>query len=448
MEGNNNYLIAAKTAILLIIFLLGLLGIYSANGLYADGSAFLYTILTTKSFNDFDKPREFAQLITQAPVVMAVRFNVLDITKLIYFHSIGLVGIPVLIWISALGQHIKTEYFWTLLVAYSATHLTSGFFSAGEYNLTYALTALCFALINKEKPSALSSIALIFSAFAITLTYEATAFLGPMLFVLGATKLLNSDENQSPIYRISLVVACFFFAASSAIAVWSIIFPRDPANMAGAANVALLIESNHFIYLAAMIFIFFISPLFSKEFRYLICLVPIVLGGTYILDSSFWNSPEKNYAFRSLSGLILFLVLSYAMLASAISQKWPRREGSDLCIITASSILFATLAAPMAIQTYHFSVWIKRFEKTVTNTSNWVHIDRTDDYTKSGYHQEFIWGWSNPVLSMVLKGSNEGGTLNSSTWKGWEPFKVEEMTINPLSYFKKKTYLHIYAPNN
>jgi len=117
----------AKALVLFCVLLIAALGIYAAKGLYADGSFFLYNILLQKNYWDFDKPRAFVQIITQTPVVIGIKFGIKNITELIYLHSLGLVGIPVIIWVFALIQHLQSRHFWTLLVAFSATYLSSGF---------------------------------------------------------------------------------------------------------------------------------------------------------------------------------------------------------------------------------------------------------------------------------------------------------------------------------
>ena len=140
-----------RLAILTTILLLVILGVYAVLGIYGDGPLFLYTILTKKTFWDFDLPRIFIQQIAQSPIVLALNLGVKNLTSLTYLHSFGAVGLTLLIWFAALYQQFRSSFFWTVLLAFSVTFLSSGFFSIGEYNITYALVGYCFALLLKDR---------------------------------------------------------------------------------------------------------------------------------------------------------------------------------------------------------------------------------------------------------------------------------------------------------
>ena len=246
-----------KILIISLMILLAALGVYAAKGLYADGSYFLLKILSYKTYWDFDWSRAFVQIITQTPVVLGIKFGITDIIKLIYLHSFGLIGIPIIVWIIALAQHIKSKYFWTLLIAFSATYLTSGFFAIGEYNLTYALAAYCFAVLLKNKFNSFDSILFVLAAFALLRSYEAMIFMGPFLFAFTVYRLLEANSHRCAREKLVLFSSLFLFGASIIIAAYSILYPRDPASLARAGNILHIVKSGHYIYLIMMIGIYF-----------------------------------------------------------------------------------------------------------------------------------------------------------------------------------------------
>src|SRR5262249_41929381 len=122
----------AKIFILFAMLGLGLTGVYAARGLYADGSHSLFSILTSNDyFADFDKPRLYGLIITQTPVVLAIKLGVKDLNFLIRLHSLGLVAIQLGFWISALLLQIKKTFFWLFVLAFAVSYLSSGFFAIG-----------------------------------------------------------------------------------------------------------------------------------------------------------------------------------------------------------------------------------------------------------------------------------------------------------------------------
>ncbi len=436
----------AKAFSLLFVAFLGVLGVYATRGLYADGSFFLFNILSQKSYWDFDKPRAFAQLITQTPVVLGVKFGIKDLTDLIYLHSFGLVGIPIIIWLLALFEQVKSGHFWTLLAAFSATYLSAGFFAIGEYNLTYALAAYCFSVLFKDKLTNFDLLLIIAAAIALTRSYEAMIFLGPALFLISANRLIYIDANKTIIEKWVLLVLLFLFASATTVAVWSVLFPRDPANLAGAGDVSQIIKSGHFIYLVAMISMYFIAQALPKKLKYIFVLIVIGSAIYFVSGQQLWNSPSMNYGFRSMAGLILFAIF----LAAFIEEKF-RKHGLIKASTQKSSAqakqlvslsLFLSLAFSSAVYSYEFSRWVKTFEIEANKAPNWIHLDEV--MTVDGYHSRFNWAWTNPALSIILRGNNSGGLLNSKSYTGWQPFNPESMQKNPISYFSKTNQLQVW----
>ena len=187
-------LFLAKLFILFAMLGLGVTGIYAARGLYADGSFLLYAVLTIYGYFDFDKPRAYALIITQTPVVLAMTLGMKDLNFLIRLHSLGLIAIPLGLWISALLLHIRKNFFWLLALAFAVSYLSSGFFAAGEYNITYAMTAFCAAIILRKNIGLTGAATLVVTAIALTRSYEAMVFLGPLLFSIAIIREIKGKE--------------------------------------------------------------------------------------------------------------------------------------------------------------------------------------------------------------------------------------------------------------
>lgn len=435
----------AKALVLFCVLLIAALGIYAARGLYADGSFFLYNILLQKNYWDFDKPRAFVQIITQTPVVIGIKFGIKNITELIYLHSLGLVGIPVIIWVFALIQHLQSRHFWTLLVAFSATYLSSGFFAIGEYNLTYALAAYCFSILLKDKLTYSDSVLVVAAAISLTRSYEAMIFLGPTLFLFTARRLINQESNQIIFEKLISLVLGFLFSSATAISAWSVLYPRDPANLAGAGNIFHIVKSGYFIFLILMISIYFLIQITTKKTIATLVLVAAASTVYFIAEPKIWNSPSMNYGFRSISGLILcsiFLaVFARELIKKHESNKISSAENSAQAEKLVALLLFLSLSFASATYSFEFSRWIKNFETEARKASSWTHIDEV--MPADGCYSDFSWAWTNPSLSIILRGNSAGGILNGKSYSGWQPFKPEEIQENPIRYFSNKKELYI-----
>jgi hypothetical protein len=436
----------AKVFALFFIACLGVLGVYAAVGLYADGSFFLLNILSQKSYWDFDKPRAFAQLITQTPVALGVKFGIKDLTGLIYLHSFGLIGIPIIIWLLALFNQIKSGHFWTLLAAFSATYLSAGFFAIGEYNLTYALAAFCFSVLLKDNLTNFDLALITTAAIALTRSYEAMIFLGPTLFLISANRLICIDTNKTIVEKCVLLVLLFLFSSATTVAIWSVLFPRDPGNLAGAGDVTQIVKSGHFIYLVAMIAMYFLVQAIPKKSKHIFVFIAIGSAIYFISEQKLWNSPSMNHGFRSMAGLILFSIFLTAFIEERIRKhgliRASAQKSSEQAKQLVSLALFLSLAFTSAVYSYEFSRWLKTFELEASKASNWIHLDEV--MTVDGYYSGFNWAWTNPALSIILRGNNSGGLLNSKSYTGWQPFNPESMQNNPISYFSKTSELQIW----
>ena len=147
--------------------------------------------------------------------MVGIKLGIRDLSTLIYLHSFGLVGIPTIIWCLALFKQIKYQLFYTLLIAFSATYLSAGFFTIGEYNLTYALAAYCFSVLVQDKLTHFDSVLIIFAATVLMRPYEAMIFLGPVLFVISESSLISTVLNKTIVDKWILLVLLFFVCSSN-----------------------------------------------------------------------------------------------------------------------------------------------------------------------------------------------------------------------------------------
>ena len=434
----------AKILVFASIFAILLLGLFSVRGLYADGSFFLYNILSAKSYWLYSKPRAFAQILIETPIVLGIKLGVTDLVRLIYLHTFGLVALPLIIWMLALAQHLKSDRFWTLLIAFSVTNFCSSFFAIGEYTVTYALAAFCISILLKDKISKPWLICVLAAAVILTRSYEAMVFLGPMLFALSGLRLLKL--KTTPFEKFALVPAQILFATATAIAAWSILHPADPANLANALGFGHLIKSRQFKFLVIMIGLHLVVDWVPTKLRIGATSLAVVLATLTSIRPNRWINPVMNYELRSVCGLILFgislalLVQKYFLKANSKGV----RASKDYSRMITSLSLFLPLALMFSTYSLQFSKWLKTFETTATLTSTWINVDEVETLNKLGLDGRFDWPWTNPYLSLVLRGDGLGGIKNSRAHEEGQAFNPNFARENPLGEFTRGNGLQVY----
>lgn len=425
----------ARWVVVLTVGALAALSVLAAKAMLADGSYAMLGILQRGGYLDFDRARAFAMQIVQTPAVLAIKAGERDVITLIYLFSLGLVGIPALLWIAALMMQWRSNLFWMLVAAFCATHLTSGFCSIGEYNLAYALTALCFAIMLRPALGPVNAISLVLAAFALVRAYESTAYLGPLLAVIAADRLRRGFRSMHRVEIAALATGSVLFAAGTAVAIWSILHPRDPGNLAHASKLSWALTNVHVIYTVLMIGSCVAASSFGPRARFALVSVALTASVAYIVFPSVWNTAEMTYTSRTVSGLMLLAVLAASWWLHRRASGNETTRPTPLSAI--AMMLFVALAIPVFVHTWRFGAWLKSYERVAVARTDWIPIDSVAVGQDGGYLAGYQWGWTSPSLSIVLRANHDGGLLNSPSYRGWDPFDPRTLGQNPLRGYRR-----------
>jgi hypothetical protein len=272
---------------------------------------------------------------------------------------------------SSLISAIKTDLFWLIIIAFFVSFLTSGFFAVGEYNIAFSLTALNASILLKENElKNFWNITLLFSAVILMMSYEIMIFLSPLLFTLVILRL-NQAKDDSINVKLSLAVSAFCNAAGFGVSLISILFPRDPNNLASAMNLVPAIKTGLFIYLVLMGMIFLVYWLLKNE---ILKKILIILAGLisliYLLNQNFWIAPSMYPHFKILSGLMLAIILTLTCGYSFFKLDY-------LPLRTIALFLLLALIIPFYFQLYDFYQWGRVFEHEVMSHRGLVAIENT-----------------------------------------------------------------------
>ncbi len=430
-----------SNSILLVIALQALLKCAAGLGLYGDGSYFLLRLLEVREISTYDWHRWFAQVVTQGPLVLSLRAGLEQMNLVIYLHSLGLIAIPAALWMLSLHKLRATPLFWPVLVVFSIAYFNSSLFAIGEYNLAFAITAAVFAILIQPGALAARDGAILVACSIISARcYESFVFLGVLLIGMAANRIFITRTASGHAPRtgarstgelIWLGTAMVFLSCAVFLSGWSVFFPRDPGNLAAAADILGQLRNPQLAISLAVGSLYGLQLLASHWLsRTAQALSAIGLAGGLIfalafLDPDNWSMPHHYYGNRTLCGVVVFAGLG----AIAIWHFWRSRhaEAGAASRITASrslwvlpSLLFGALLVPNLVHTYGFHDYLGRFQAELASRKGFVRIDSTA--LGQGKPSTYGWTWTNPSLSLLLRENEQQAIILNAQAVGWEPF--------------------------
>jgi hypothetical protein len=408
-----------KLFALALMLLIGVGGVYVARGLYADGSFWLFEMLSRGGFYIFDPHRAYAQILMQMPVIVSLELGVQDLNFLIRAHSIGFVFVPLIFWIAALALQINNRLFWLFLMAFTVTYLRSNFFAVGEFNITYGMAAFCASILLRQNiPLGLSAL-LMFASLVLIRSYEMILFLGPLLAGLASWRLLK-EKHDLALTRVCIIVSLSFFLISSYIGLQSVFFQR-PYDARSTANLGALTEI-HLLYLVTIPLMASVlataSGKICKCITFFLAGILVILYVIYTLrwDKSHISFEYLSYAYRALCGLLLGQLLVCAAYIHYTRCSLNRKNSLfwDTCLGIIATAFFISLSLPMLSSTNKFHIWLKRFEATALEITTNTPINLTDINMNHGLNQGPNWMWGNVYTSILLRGDATAVILNNT----------------------------------
>jgi len=117
-----------------------------------------------------------------------------------------------------------------------------------------------------------------------------------------------------------------------------------------------------------------------------------------------------NYGFRSISGLILcsiFLaVFARELIKKHESNKISSAENSAQAEKLVALLLFYHFLLHQPPTHLSFPDGLKILKSEARKASSWTHIDEV--MPADGCYSDFSWAWTNPSLSIILRGNSAG----------------------------------------
>jgi hypothetical protein len=368
-----------------------------------------------------DEPRFTAGFILQSPMVLGLAAGLKSLSALALLHSFGFVMLPSIVWVSVLALSVKRWFFWHFLLAYSATKLLSGFFSQGEYSITYSLFALCFTLLLRASRKFNERLALLLAAVSLLASYEAMSFLGVALMIVVIANMRESLRvSFSPrdlVYNSALLL---IFFASAALSIGSILNPRDPANLQSATNIMGVLPSGSVLYVALVALLAIAAfGLRTPWIQVFLSMGIIIASLLFVVSPGLWLTPGQNLGMRVLSGFAILIILVYVWIRDTGLPK-PQLRSSKMTPVSTLSI-FLALSVPQFMNNVGWVEWVSEYKAVSSSLREWVPVDSTPLIHSDSYRYE--WAWTNPAMSLIYRDEGLGGVLNreGTTFNPWSP---------------------------
>lgn len=410
------------------LFLLGALlivgmSLLSHRFLYADGSFFLINMLQNGGFWVFDAPRAFAQYTTQLPLALALWADLRDIEWQRLLFGLGLY-LPFILSLALCLFLIRDRWRLALVLSGICIGFGPGFtFIVSEAHVHAAVFWMSIACLEGAHRRLRYAGLLMFFSFWSLRLYESQMFLAWVLIGLMSISLYKSQDK---LIRLTLGGAIFLQTLGVALAFYSYLHPRDPANANGFKFTLLrVLESNlHLPIFAGLLLACAVVSLAPRSKRVL----SFIIFGLFsaILPAAFyWMWPQMLQVESSLDGRVFQLFAPFFCGGLLIITTWlPRLRFRVVIPFALSMGLFQLAYQSNVIMQWH------GFYKFFKGELQSVEAGEPKDYRTTSLAlpllgrqilSPFIMPWSLPALSLAIENGRYSFRIIYDPSQGFQP---------------------------
>ena len=438
-QATDRMLKASRWIVILAILGIGVAGVAALKSLYADGSWYLLTVITSGKYNLYPS-RELAGLITQTPLLLGLWIGVRDIDALARLYGVGLIGVPILLWIYALSRTVHTSTFWLFVLAFCWIYLIGGFFAIGEYNVAYAVVAAASAILVSVRIGKTDSLVLLLIAILSTRSYELMGFAGPILGLATLGRLYREKPMMGKRIQLMTLLAAALFLLGGGMGIWAILHPTNPVQLDGALSGLSLLVEPAILYAFTLSVMAILASLKSVPswLRPMLVGSGLTLAAGYFLHNSWHVPPSYSYAYRAvlvvpmmagLSLLLIYTVMPRMKLWSGFVQT--RSAVVLICV------LLVTQGAIFLADTYGFAKMVKAYRIELHRMKKSTSVNQTFLGKVEEYHR-YLWGWTNPAMSQLLGNGKHVIYNEKGNFFGFEPYLDNVIEKDLMRRFRKR----------
>jgi len=431
----------AYRATICLIWALALWHSWICRGLFVDGAAFLVQIVSREGFFEFYPPRRFAMIAGQIPIMTAIVLGVTDLHLLARALSLGLFGLPTLLYTLALHRvRNDTVLLAGVIAVIGAVFMTTSFFIVGEYNTVYALATLIgVRLITSDRLRLGEGLVLVALAAFSVRVYEAMLYIAPLLAAMTLWRAWRVPAR--PVVPLLLYLAsAVLFVGACAVAVEAVVHPFSPlidAHLGDTLNQAKNFWQNMqfdmafgaTLLIAAWALVRPADLATSRPYRWTaVLLALLVLSPLLALNDTLVRPLAKSqYVARTMGGLVVCGILAFLWLhASGLHNRLKalivlRRPDAARRLLAFACLL------PIAVLPSDFFLsrsWTAYLEATRATVTSHTGIVAFEDTPLSRMpHILLVENWVLQSLSLAVRSRDGDGIIVPPRgFTEWVPF--------------------------
>jgi hypothetical protein len=406
------------------------------RGLYADGAFYVVRLLSQGGFAILEPSRWTAQVIMQAPVVLAMALGLDGARQVGLLFSLTTNLTPLLLTMASLWALPRPErrFFLFPVFVFLGGSMGSAFASVADGATAAAYAWLLFLLLLFGPLTRLRLAVILLLSLGSLRLHEEMAFLGPILAV---TALLRPSQSAPMALRSGLILATSLLALSSVIEWHYVLTPHSVGNrdsfVSDLVGLRWFLASGQGLNLTAMLGLTGLSALalaLWTRTRWVVILgFTLLAGGLTItaLLGALPAAPAAAFAARNNGALLSLPTMVLCLLLSRRPGFWPRRLAAPLA-------LGAALATCLALIDLRASAdwrgYVSRFETTLHTGQGvlpWKMVAATLPPKPAEAFARFSWPWTSPLLSLLLAPDQDiHAIIASRSPDGWQPFDASD----------------------
>jgi hypothetical protein len=410
-------------AAVLLLWGLALTDTVACRGLFWDGASFLVNILDQDTFHDFYPARAHVNWVTQLPVLLAVRFGLVDMKVLAMIQSAALFALPAALYHLAMAR-VRGDALLlaVVLVAIAVVYLPTSFFIIGEYNVAYAAATATMAVALTGDPHGAGTrrdgVILVLLGALCLRSYEAMVYLGPLLAaaVLWTTWRRRAEDTDDIARLLGTVAGLAFIGAALVSGITMAIYWHHPHFVLVRAAVTDFWQNLQFMIplvglgLFALLCVLWPRWLLGRWPLAVIGLAAVLLAivpWLRLVRPEAFLFPPSHYVARTAAGCVLWGLLATMWIHVALRHsplallETLRRPAVGRRLAAATLVLALAAAVPDVVLTRLWSGYLGYMRGVVATQSGLVNSNSLamTEWPQPLFKQD----WTLPALTAILR---------------------------------------------
>ena len=399
---------------------------YVDKHLSGDGVHLFTIILDSSDFTHIAWSRQFADYLTEWPLVLAVNLGINDIPILIKVFALG-IYLPYLISFGICIYALRNEkkvlllFFLTSIVAID---LASDYILTGPHHVVANISwPIILILLRRNALTRVDGFLLWVLLILFSRLYE-TAIIPAFIYsVMSFVRLYYHRQKEQKIIIGGALLLCFL---ASAISLYFIISPRDPANRASfIRGIIAVLRNPDALWAASFILIYGIGLLLKKRILIMSAVSPLVVYAFVNLVLNQSVTADVSFSSRTLSVTLLPILLAGAILV------WYSKRELDRTGMLVFVVFISVMVAGNLYNAKNWNNFRHEMIHLVKTHQGYIPIEETE--LKDNPYR---WSWNNPELGLVWSAPCVKAILLNQHDVHWEPFNPRETLVlkNYLQY--------------